>query len=359
MEGGEVTTAKHAESNTMNQNSDKAGAAAYRVEGIQGRSTAWTIIGKERESMRELEAYRQDSEAVTLYSEPDLGTTRYTARQKRRRRASIGDTVSLESMFWRPSTAAMVSPTEAPTPRVRASNTVESFFTPSSQQSRNRNGNVRGGLGDIISEVDEFEEKEAQFRGSFLCRALSGIAAWYHLWLLLFSVGVSSAATGNLVDNLTTMCHDFKMFLFETNGIENDALRFTIWVSYGVCLVTFGVWFNHYVSNGAASGSGIPQMKAIMAGAEIPQALTFRTLIAKGVSLSACLGSGLSIGKEGPWVHFSAVLAQQLCQTSFFKHLVPTDGARLKILSAGFAAGTAANFGAPIGGVLFSIEVTA
>ena len=30
-----------------------------------------------------------------------------------------------------------------------------------------------------------------------------------------------------------------------------------------------------------------------------------------------------------------------------------------EIIAAGFAAGTAANFGAPIGGVLFSIEVTA
>ena len=73
--------------------------------------------------------------------------------------------------------------------------------------------------------------------------------------------------------------------------------------------------------------------------------LTMRTLVAKMVGITAALGSGLSIGKEGPWVHFSAILAYQLSRFSFFNQLTQTPKATLNILSAGFAAGTAANFG--------------
>lgn len=199
----------------------------------------------------------------------------------------------------------------------------------------------------------------AQLKASFFWRAIRGCVAWYHLWLLLLCVGVSSAAFGNLVDNLTVWLQQLNWTIYHIDFTGLEPMRFALWTGYSLVLVLFGVWVSHYMSGGAANGSGIPQMKAIMAGADLPQALTLQTLFAKCISLASCLGSGLSIGKEGPWVHFSAVLANQLCRTSLFEHLVPTDSARLKILSAGFAAGTAANFGAPMGGVLFSIEVTA
>ena len=46
------------------------------------------------------------------------------------------------------------------------------------------------------------------------------------------------------------------------------------------------------------SGSGIPEMKTIMRGVVLKEYLTYKTLIAKIVGLTATLGSGLPLGKE-------------------------------------------------------------
>lgn len=68
------------------------------------------------------------------------------------------------------------------------------------------------------------------------------------------------------------------------------------------------------------------------------------------------LGSsaGLTLGKEGPFVHVAC------CCGNLFARLFPKYGQneakKREILSAAAAAGVAVAFGAPIGGVLFSLE---
>jgi H+/Cl- antiporter ClcA len=47
-----------------------------------------------------------------------------------------------------------------------------------------------------------------------------------------------------------------------------------------------------------SQGSGIPEMKTIMRGVVLKEYLTFPTLIAKTVGLTAALGSGMPLGKE-------------------------------------------------------------
>lgn len=49
---------------------------------------------------------------------------------------------------------------------------------------------------------------------------------------------------------------------------------------------------------GCAAGSGIPEMKTILRGVALKEYLTFRTLVAKVVGLTATLGSGMPLGKE-------------------------------------------------------------
>lgn len=51
------------------------------------------------------------------------------------------------------------------------------------------------------------------------------------------------------------------------------------------------------------SGSGIPEMKTILRGVVLKEYLTFRTLIAKAIGLTATLGSGMPLGKEVNLIH--------------------------------------------------------
>ena len=79
---------------------------------------------------------------------------------------------------------------------------------------------------------------------------------------------------------------------------------------------------------------------------------------AKFLGLILAESAGLSIGKEGPFVHMTACIANLMLRTSLFRRLKQDGAKRLELLGAACAAGVASSFGATFGGVLFSIEVT-
>ncbi|KAF9897588.1 hypothetical protein BX616_005315, partial [Lobosporangium transversale] len=66
------------------------------------------------------------------------------------------------------------------------------------------------------------------------------------------------------------------------------------------------------------------------------------------------VASGLNMGKQGPLVHIACCVANIVCR--IFDKYNRNDGKRREILSAAAASGVAVAFGAPIGGVLFSLE---
>lgn len=111
-----------------------------------------------------------------------------------------------------------------------------------------------------------------------------------------------------------------------------------------------------------AAGSGIPEMKTIIAcnlQKEADQYLGARTLLSKAVGLTLALGSGISVGREGPFVHTSSIIAHRLMKhVGFFHRVYKNDILRRHVYNAACAVGVASTFRAPIGGVLFSIEVT-
>lgn len=100
-------------------------------------------------------------------------------------------------------------------------------------------------------------------------------------------------------------------------------------------------------------------MKCVLAGVNIQDYLSRRTLVAKVGSLVLGVAGGLSIGKEGPYVHTSSCIAHQLLSLPAFQRIGRNEQSRRQVLAAACAAGVSATFGAPVGGVLFSIEVTA
>jgi chloride channel 3/4/5 len=66
------------------------------------------------------------------------------------------------------------------------------------------------------------------------------------------------------------------------------------------------------------------------------------------------VSAGLTLGKEGPFVHIACCVGNVLSR--LFRKYNKNEGKRREILSASAAAGVSVAFAAPIGGVLFSLE---
>lgn len=107
-----------------------------------------------------------------------------------------------------------------------------------------------------------------------------------------------------------------------------------------------------------AEGSGIPQLKSILAGTDLSGHLSWRTALTKAVGLVFSIGSGLAVGKEGPFAALAAAVANGLSRVPFLGEGRGNDASMRQMLAAAVAAGVTAVLGAPVGGVLFSIEVT-
>lgn len=115
-----------------------------------------------------------------------------------------------------------------------------------------------------------------------------------------------------------------------------------------------------------SAGSGIPEIKCFLNGIDLPRIVRVKTLVCKVVGVTFSVAAGLPVGKEGPMVHSGAVVASGISQgrtkfwgvdTSFSKFSdFRNDREKRDFVACGAAAGVCAAFGAPIGGVLFSLE---
>uniref|UniRef100_A0A8C0UYU3 Chloride voltage-gated channel 1 n=1 Tax=Cyanistes caeruleus TaxID=156563 RepID=A0A8C0UYU3_CYACU len=138
----------------------------------------------------------------------------------------------------------------------------------------------------------------------------------------------------------------------------NVPLQYVVWVAFPLGLILFAASFCHFVSPQAV-GSGIPELKTIMRGVVLKEYLTLKAFVAKVVALTAGLGSGMPVGKESwmtPCSHtcqfcysLSVFFPSFFCLSPYYY----TD-----VLTVGCAVGVGCCFGTPLGGVLFSIEVT-
>ena len=103
-----------------------------------------------------------------------------------------------------------------------------------------------------------------------------------------------------------------------------------------------------------AAGSGISEIKCIIAGFVMKGFLGFRTFLIKSICLPLAIASGLSVGKEGPSVHYAVCVGNVISR--FFDKYRRSASKTQEILTATAGAGVAVAFGSPIGGVLFSLE---
>jgi chloride channel 3/4/5 len=107
----------------------------------------------------------------------------------------------------------------------------------------------------------------------------------------------------------------------------------------------------------SAAGSGVAEVRVILSGFVLHRFLGLKTLVVKTVGLILSVASGLSLGKEGPFVHIATCVGNIACR--LFTKYDANDAKRREVLSAAAAAGVTVAFGAPLGGVLFGLEEVA
>lgn len=178
-------------------------------------------------------------------------------------------------------------------------------------------------------------------------------------WIFLALLGFIMAALSFGMDYAIIHLQNGQMNLFDLVWPYHISLGYLVWVGYVVGLILLSAVCAHYIAP-QAIGSGIPEMKTILRGVILKEYLSVRTLISKMVGLTLSLGSGLPMGKEGPFVHVASVVASQLTRLvhGSSSGIFENESRSGEMLAAGCAVGVACTFSAPIGGVLFSIEVT-
>ncbi|KAL7381227.1 hypothetical protein ABVT39_002423 [Epinephelus coioides] len=176
-------------------------------------------------------------------------------------------------------------------------------------------------------------------------------------WIFLVLLGITMALVSWTMDYASAKSlQAYKWIYGELRG--NIPLQYLAWVSYPLIFILFSSLFCHLVAP-QAIGSGIPELKTILRGVVLKEYLTLKAFIAKVIGLTAALGSGMPVGKEGPFVHIASICAAVLSRfMSFFSGAYQNPYCYTDILTVGCAVGVGCCFGTPLGGVLFSIEVT-
>ncbi|MBN2290181.1 MAG: chloride channel protein [Candidatus Glassbacteria bacterium] len=113
----------------------------------------------------------------------------------------------------------------------------------------------------------------------------------------------------------------------------------------GLCLAPLIKFFTK-----ETKGHGVPEVMenlALRAGRIRP-----RTMVTRTLASAICIGSGGSVGREGPIIQIGAAIGSTVGQ-----FMRATESRMRTLVGCGAAAGMAATFNAPLGGALFAVEV--
>ncbi|NXX08291.1 CLCKB protein, partial [Larus smithsonianus] len=177
-------------------------------------------------------------------------------------------------------------------------------------------------------------------------------------WYFLFILGVLMATISFMMDLLVSRLFEAHRWLYQEVG-DILVLKYLSWTMYPMALAAFSTGFSQSITP-HSGGSGIPELKTILTGVVLEDYLAIQNFGAKVVGLTCTLmcGSTVFLGKVGPFVHLSAMAAAYLgkMRTLVIREY-ENKFKQNEMLVAAQAVGVATVFGAPISGVLFSIEV--
>lgn len=236
--------------------------------------------------------------------------------------------------------------------------------------------------GQIIpwGKLDKLRQNENLHRVESSSSVLDRFVNRYNQWPIIILASVTLSLLAIFLDWSSTWLNDIKYGYCSTDVFKvRSACEPSSWKLYGgnhrgmaksfadlviVLICTVVLSFLGLMISSANSWlvkSGISELMAIIAGAVNNDFLNWSIILKKYVSLIfivAC--GGLLLGYEGPLIHISCGVINFFLnflsgQFHIFNNL-NNEVVRREFLSIGFVIGISLAFGAPIGGLLFSLE---
>ena len=225
-----------------------------------------------------------------------------------------------------------------------------------------------------VLESFDFNDQESlawrkhQYRRFFQGKGVfwnSSRSSTFWMWFLVVFTGLMVAFTGAFVAVFTEALTGWKLeSCYKLMEEGNHSATFFAYHFLSLFLVLCSGALCYYQP--AAAGSGIPEIKAYLNGVNLNSVVKMPVLVAKVLGMCFSCAAGLPLGKEGPMIHAGSIIGAAVSQgytvsigfdnswTNFqdFRN----DHTKRDFVTFGAAAGVAAAFRAPIGGILFTLE---
>lgn len=146
--------------------------------------------------------------------------------------------------------------------------------------------------------------------------------------------------------------------IFDGTATEHFIIPWIIFsLGCGLCALFAGLMTTYY--GPGASGSGVAEFIGYVNGINYPDFISVPTFFTKVLAVTLSVIGRLCVGKEGPLAHIGAIIGVMVL---YIPHLgfefLRNDESRRCLAAAGASAGVSVAFGAPIGGTLFSYEMS-
>ena len=183
-----------------------------------------------------------------------------------------------------------------------------------------------------------------------------GFNRWVIHAIIGIVVGTIAFGMGFVEEKLAVFHADYTQDMLNEGFTLVEAYGF--WVGFSICMA-FLAAFVTVIIGPYAAGSGVPEVMGLLNGVNYHGSINVLTLFAKIIGVVLAVVANLCVGKEGPLVHIGAIVGTMIPYMPLdgFK-CFRNDADKRTFMAAGSSAGVSAAFGAPIGGALFTYEIS-
>ncbi|ORY42343.1 Clc chloride channel [Rhizoclosmatium globosum] len=228
---------------------------------------------------------------------------------------------------------------------------------------------------DCVQDLLADRRRRRALQESLALSPLNRIFESMQSWILLIILGVSLGLAAAFIDVLAAWLVGVRLGhcgseIFNSRATccvgfpEDDCPRWISWTDtfpsgWGVYLAfasLFGALASILVVRVApdAAGGGTPEIKTLFDGFTTSNYLNFKLFVTMALSMPLTVGSGIAVGKEGPFVQLASSLAGAF--HGFFPTYRNSEFRKREIIAVAAGSGLAVALGVPIGGTLFALE---